>query len=50
VFVSHSHDDLDWRRKFTQMLAPLVRNRGLELRAYFCGTRGSTPPGVREHR
>jgi WD40 repeat protein len=31
VFVSYSHDDLDWRRKFTQMLAPLVRNRGLEL-------------------
>jgi hypothetical protein len=50
MIVSHSHDDLDWRRKFAQMLAPLVRNRGLELRAYFCGTRGSTSPGVREHR
>ena len=31
VFVSYSHDDQDWRRKFTLMLAPLVRNRGLEL-------------------
>ena len=31
VFISYSHDDLEWRRKFTQMLAPLVRNRGLEL-------------------
>jgi WD40 repeat protein len=31
VFVSYSHDDLEWRRKFTQMLAPLVRNHGLEL-------------------
>src|SRR5215831_4696053 len=31
VFVSYSHDDLEWRRKFVQMLAPLVRNRGLEL-------------------
>jgi hypothetical protein len=27
VFVSYSHDDQDWRRKFTQILAPLVRNR-----------------------
>jgi hypothetical protein len=31
VFVSYSRDDQDWRRKFTQMLAPLVRTRGLEL-------------------
>ena len=31
VFVSYSHDDQDWRRKFTQILAPLVRNRRLEL-------------------
>ena len=31
VFVSYSHDDQDWRRKFTQILAPEVRNRGLEL-------------------
>ena len=31
VFLSYSHDDQDWRRKFTQILAPLVRNRRLEL-------------------
>ena len=31
VFVSYSHDDQDWRRKFTLMLAPDVRNRRLEL-------------------
>ena len=31
IFVSYSHDDQDWRRKFTQILAPLVRNRRLEL-------------------
>ena len=31
VFLSYSHDDQDWRRKFMQMLVPLVRNRGLEL-------------------
>ena len=31
VFVSYSHDDQDWRRKFTQILAPEVRNRRLEL-------------------
>ena len=31
IFVSYSHDDQDWRRKFTQMLAPDVRNRRLEL-------------------
>ena len=31
VFVSYSHGDQDWRRKFTQILAPLVRNRRLEL-------------------
>ena len=31
VFVSYSHDDQEWRRKFTQMLAPMVRNRGLAL-------------------
>ena len=31
VFVSYSHDDQDWRRKFTQILAPLVRNRRLVL-------------------
>ena len=31
VFVSYSHDDQDWRRKFMQMLVPLVRNRRLEL-------------------
>lgn len=31
VFVSYSHDDQDWRRKFTQILAQLVRNRRLEL-------------------
>ena len=31
VFVSYSHDDQDWRRKFTVMLAPDVRNHGLEL-------------------
>ena len=29
VFVSYSHDDLEWRRKFTLMLAPLT-----------CGTAG----------
>ena len=27
VFVSYSHDDQEWRRRFTQMLVPLVRNR-----------------------
>lgn len=31
VFVSYSHDDQDWRPKFTQMLAPMVRNQRLEL-------------------
>ena len=31
IFVSYSHDDLEWRRKFMQMLVPLVRNRRLEL-------------------
>ena len=31
VFVSYSHDDQEWRRKFTLMLVPLVRNRWLEL-------------------
>ena len=31
VFLSYSHDDQDWRRKFTQLLVPLVRNRRLEL-------------------
>ncbi len=31
VFVSYSHDDQEWRRKFTLMLVPLVRNRRLEL-------------------
>ena len=31
VFLSYSHDDQDWRRKFTQILAPLVRNRRLGL-------------------
>ena len=31
VFVSYSHDDQDWRRKFTVMLAPDVRNHGLVL-------------------
>ncbi len=31
VFVSYSHDDQEWRRKFTLMLAPLVRDRRLEL-------------------
>jgi len=31
VFVSYSHDDRDWRRKFTVILAPEVRNHGLEL-------------------
>jgi WD40 repeat protein len=31
VFISYSHDDQDWRRKFTQTLVPLVRNRRLEL-------------------
>ena len=31
VFLSYSHDDQDWRRKFTVMLEPDVRNHGLEL-------------------
>jgi hypothetical protein len=31
VFVSYSHDDQDWRRKFMVMLAPDVRNHGLVL-------------------
>ena len=31
VFVSYSHDDQEWRRKFTLMLSPLVRNGGLVL-------------------
>ena len=31
VFLSYSHDDRDWRRKFTVMLEPDVRNHGLEL-------------------
>ena len=31
VFVSYSHDDQDWRRKFTVMLAPDVRNHELVL-------------------
>jgi WD40 repeat protein len=31
VFVSYSHDDMDWWRKFTQILAPDVRNRRLKL-------------------
>ena len=31
VFVSYSHDDQEWHRKFTLMLVPLVRNRRLEL-------------------
>jgi hypothetical protein len=31
VFVSYCHDDRDWRRKFIQILAPLVRNRQLAL-------------------
>ena len=31
VFISYSHDDQEWRRKFTLMLVPLVRNRRLEL-------------------
>jgi WD40 repeat protein len=31
VFVSYSHDDAKWRRKFLVMLQPLVRNRGLDV-------------------
>ena len=31
VFVSYSHDDQKWRRKFTLILDPLVRDRRLEL-------------------
>ena len=31
VFVSYSHDDQEWRRKFTVMLAPLVDDHRLEL-------------------
>jgi WD40 repeat protein len=31
VFLSYSHDDQDWRLKFTQLLAPLLRNQRLEL-------------------
>ena len=31
VFLSYSHDDEQWRRKFTQMLAPVVRDKRLVL-------------------
>jgi hypothetical protein len=31
VFLSYSHDDEQWRRKFTQILAPVVRNHRLVL-------------------
>jgi WD40 repeat protein len=31
VFVSYSHEDAKWRRKFLVMLQPLVRNRGLDV-------------------
>jgi hypothetical protein len=31
VFVSYSHEDTKWRRKFLVMLQPLVRNRGLDV-------------------
>jgi WD40 repeat protein len=31
VFVSYSHDDQEWQRKFTLMLAPDVRNHRLTL-------------------
>jgi TIR domain-containing protein len=31
VFISYSHDNQQWRRGFTQMLAPMVRNRQLVL-------------------
>ena len=31
VFVSYSRDDAEWRRRFTEMLRPLVRERRLEV-------------------
>src|SRR3954469_6087268 len=31
VFISYSREDAEWRRKFEVMLAPLARNRGLEV-------------------
>jgi WD40 repeat protein len=31
VFVSYCHDDQEWRRKFTQMLFPMVRNQRLDV-------------------
>ena len=31
VFVSYSREDEEWRRRFTEMLKPLVRERRLEV-------------------
>ena len=31
VFVSYSREDAEWRRRFTEMLKPLVRERRLEV-------------------
>src|SRR3954471_19407465 len=31
VFISYSREDVAWRRLFEVLLAPLVRNRGLEI-------------------
>ena len=31
VFVSYSREDAEWRRRFAEMLAPVVRRRGLEV-------------------
>lgn len=31
VFVSYSRQDADWRRRFEEMLAPVVRRRGIEV-------------------
>src|SRR4051812_2873018 len=31
VFVSYSREDAEWRRRFVTMLAPVVRERGLEV-------------------
>ena len=31
VFVSYSHEDAEWRRRFAEMLSPLVRERRLEV-------------------
>jgi hypothetical protein len=31
VFVSYSREDAEWRRKFVEMLKPLVRERRLEV-------------------